>query len=237
MIENLPTYISLTFGLTTVATLLLFIWTIRNSNSETTRTKSTPILIGLTIWLIIQTFLTLKNSYKIDTNTLPPKIILFGIFPAIFIILVLFVTQKGKQFIDSLPLKNLTYINIVRIPVEIVLFWLFLNKAIPELMTFEGRNFDIIAGITAPFVAYFMFSKNKFHRQKMLIWNFICLGLLINIVVNALLSAPSPIQKFAFDQPNIAILNFPFSWLPTFIVPIILFGHLASIRQLLKQNK
>jgi len=237
MIENLPTYISLTFGLTTVATLLLFIWTIRNSNSETTRTKSTPILIGLTIWLIIQTFLTLKNSYKIDTNTLPPKIILFGIFPAIFIILVLFVTQKGKQFIDSLPLKNLTYLNIVRIPVEIVLFWLFLNKAIPELMTFEGRNFDIIAGITAPFVAYFMFSKNKFHRQKMLIWNFICLGLLINIVVNALLSAPSPIQKFAFDQPNIAILNFPFSWLPTFIVPIILFGHLTSIRQLLKQNK
>jgi len=234
MIENLPTYISLTFGLTTVATLLLFIWTIRNSNSETTRTKSTPILIGLTIWLIIQTFLTLKNSYKIDTNTLPPKIILFGIFPAIFIILVLFVTQKGKQFIDSLPLKNLTYINIVRIPVEIVLFWLFLNKAIPELMTFEGRNFDIIAGITAPFVAYFMFSKNKFHRQKMLIWNFICLGLLINIVVNALLSAPSPMQKFAFDQPNIAILNFPFSWLPTFIVPIILFGHLTSIRQLSK---
>ena len=237
MIENLPTYISLTFGLTTVATLLLFIWTIRNSNSETTRTKSTPILIGLTIWLIIQTFLTLKNSYNIDTNTLPPKIILFGIFPAIFIILVLFVTQKGKQFIDSLPLKNLTYLNIVRIPVEIVLFWLFLNKAIPELMTFEGRNFDIIAGITAPFVAYFMFNKNKFHRQKMLIWNFICLGLLINIVVNALLSAPSPIQKFAFDQPNIAILNFPFSWLPTFIVPIILFGHLTSIRQLLKQNK
>jgi len=52
--------------------------------------------------------------------------------------------------------------------------------------------------------------------------------------VNALFSAPSPIQKFAFDQPNIAILNFPFSWLPTFIVPIILFGHLTSIRQLIK---
>ena len=55
MIDNLPTFISLTFGLTTVATLLLFIWTIRNSNSETTRKKSIPILIGLTIWLVIQT--------------------------------------------------------------------------------------------------------------------------------------------------------------------------------------
>ncbi len=236
MIDNLPSYITLTFGLTTVATLLLFIWTVRNSNSEPTRKKAAPIFIGLTIWLTIQAVLTLKNIYNADTNSFPPKIVLLGILPIILTIMLLFLTSKGRQFMDSLPLKNLTYLNIVRIPVEIVLFWLFLNKLIPELMTFEGRNFDIIAGITAPFVAYFGLTKHKLSRPKILIWNFVCLGLLINIVLNDLLSAPSPIQKFAFDQPNIAILYFPFSWLPTFIVPIVLLGHLASIRQLLKQQ-
>lgn len=236
MIDNLPTYISLTFGLTTAATLFLFIWTIKNSTSEKTRKKALPIFIGLTIWLLIQTVLTTKNVYNSDTNSFPPKIMLFGIFPAIFIIILLFATHKGRVFIDSLPLKNLTYLNVVRIPVEIVLLWLFLNKAIPELMTFEGRNFDIIAGITAPFIAYFGLTKSKLSRQTILIWNFICLGLLLNIVVNAIFSTPSPIQKFAFEQPNIAILNFPFSYLPTFIVPIVLFGHLSSIRQLLKQK-
>jgi hypothetical protein len=234
MIDNLPTYISLTFGLTTLASLQLFIWTIRNSNSEQTRKKATPIFIGLTLWLTIQAVLTYKNVYNSDTNSFPPKIMLIGILPTILIIIFLFATSKGGQFIDSLPLKHLTYLNTVRIPVEIVLFWLFLNKAIPELMTFEGRNFDILAGITAPFIAYFGLTKQKLSRQIILIWNFLCLGLLTNIVVNALLSTPSPIQKFAFDQPNIAILNFPFSWLPTFIVPIVLFGHLSSIRQLLK---
>lgn len=234
MIDNLPTYITLTFGLTTVATLLLFIWTIRNSNFEQTRKKATPIFIGLTIWLTIQAVLTFKNIYNSDTNTFPPKIILTGILPTILAIILLFTTSKGRQFIDSLPLKNLTYLNIVRIPVEIIFFWLFLNKAIPELMTFEGRNFDILAGISAPIIAYFGLTKTKLSRQTILIWTFICLGLLVNIVVNALFSAPSPIQKFAFDQPNIAILNFPFSWLPTFIVPIVLFGHLTSIRQLMK---
>jgi hypothetical protein len=236
MIENLPTYISLTFGLTTVATLMLLIWAIRNSNSELTRQKATPIFIGLTIWLIIQAFLTFNNIYNSDTNTFPPKIMLLGILPTVLTIILLFATKNGRQFIDSLPLKNLTYLNLVRIPVEIVLFWLFLNKAIPELMTFEGRNFDILAGITAPFIAYFGLTKNKLSRKIILVWNFICLGLLLNIVVNAILSAPSPIQKFAFEQPNIAILNFPFSWLPTCIVPIVLFGHLTSIRQLLKQK-
>ena len=236
MIDNFPTYISLIFGLTTVATLLLFTWTIRNSDSETTRKKSTSIFIGLTIWLIIQTVLTLNNIYNTDTNSFPPKIFLTGILPTILTIVSLFATLKGRQFIDSLPLKNLTYLNLVRIPVEIVLFWLFLHKAIPELMTFEGRNFDILAGLTAPFIAYFGFTKKKISRKTILIWNFVCLGLLINIVVNALFSAPSPIQKFAFEQPNIAILNFPFSWLPTFIVPIVLFGHLTSIRQLLRNT-
>ncbi|WP_231459980.1 hypothetical protein [Pedobacter sp. Leaf132] len=237
MIDNLPIYISVVFGLTTIATLLLFTWTIRKSNSELTRKKARPIFIGLSIWLALQAFLTLINIYNADTNTFPPKIMLIGILPTILTIILLFVTTKGKQFIDSLPLKNLTYLNIVRIPVEIVLYWLFINKAIPELMTFEGRNFDIIAGITAPIVAYFGFAKVKLNRRIILLWNFICLGLLLNIVLNALLSAPSPIQKFAFDQPNIAILNFPFSWLPTFIVPIVLFGHLTSIRQLIRNVK
>ena len=236
MIDNLPTYISLTFGLTTIVTLLLFIWTIRNSNSEQTQKMANPIYIGLTLWLTIQAILAYKNVYNSDTNSFPPKIMLIGILPTILTIIFLFTTLKGRQFIDNLPLKHLTYLNTVRIPVEIVLFWLFLNKAIPELMTFEGRNFDILAGLTAPFVAYYGLTKQKLSRQIILIWSFSCLGLLVNIVVNALFSTPSPIQKFAFDQPNIGILNFPFSWLPTFIVPIVLFGHLASIRQLFKQN-
>src|SRR5205085_2656055 len=113
MIDNLPTYISLTFGLTTIATLLLFIWTIRNSNIEQTRKKVTPIFIGLTIWLTIQAVLTLKSIYNSDTNSFPPKIILTGILPTILTLVLLFVTSKGRQFIDSLPLKYLTYLNTV----------------------------------------------------------------------------------------------------------------------------
>lgn len=137
---------------------------------------------------------------------------------------------------DSLPLAPLTYLHIIRIPVEFVLYWLFLYQAVPELMTFAGRNFDIIAGITAPIIAYFGLKKGKISKAAILAWHFICLGLLLNIVVNAFLSAPSLVQRFAFDQPNIAILYFPFSWLPTFIVPIVLFCHLTAIRQLIRRS-
>ncbi|MFY7732757.1 MAG: hypothetical protein ACOVSR_04690 [Bacteroidia bacterium] len=233
MLANLPYYISFIFALTTTATLLLFVNTIKNSSHEETRKKANFIALGLIGWLIIQAVLTLQNVYNTNTYSFPPKIILLGILPAFVTILLLFTTTKGKQFIASLPLKNLTYLNTVRVPVEMVLFWLFVNKTIPELMTFEGRNFDILAGITAPIIAYLGFKKTSVNRPLLLIWNFVCLGLLINIVLNALFAAPTPVQKFAFDQPNIAILYFPFSWLPTFIVPIVLLGHLISIKQLL----
>ena len=143
-------------------------------------------------------------------------------------------SPSGKRLINTLSLKKLTYLHIIRIPVEIGLYYLFLEKAIPQSMTFDGQNFDVIAGITAPFVAYY---SDKIGRKGLLIWNFVCLALLLNIVVTAFLSAPSPFQQLAFDQPNIAILYFPFSWLPTFIVPVVLFAHLASIRKLLKQAK
>jgi len=141
-------------------------------------------------------------------------------------------TKKGRSSIDNLPQEKLILLHTLRIPVEFVLYWLYVNMAVPEIITFAGRNFDIIAGLTAPII-YYGYIKKKLNHTVILAWNIISLCLLINVVVCAMLSAPSPLQQFAFDQPNVAILNFPFSWLPSFIVPIVLFCHLASIRKLL----
>ena len=105
-----------------------------------------------------------------------------------------------------------------------------------ESDNFAGGNFDILSGLSAPVLFYMGFAKKRVHVRLLLIWNFICLGLLINIVVHAILSAPFPFQQLAFDQPNIAILYFPYVWLPGFIVPLVLLSHLAAIRQLVKAN-
>jgi len=222
--ENLPIYINIIFILTTLLTVFIFY-------KATNHSKTT--LIILLAWLTLQTIIGLSDFYTI-TNTIPPRFLLL-VLPPNLIIIGLFITTKGKQFIDSLDTRTLTILHTIRIPVEIVLLWLCMNKCVPELMTFEGRNFDILSGLTAPLVYYFGFIKNQINRKLMLFWNFLCLGLLINIVVNAVLSAPFPFQQFAFDQPNIAVLHFPFNWLPSCVVPLVLFSHLATIRHLLKK--
>lgn len=165
------------------------------------------------------------------TNSEVPRFQLL-LLPPLFIILFLFNTKNGRVFIDNLDLKTLTIIHIVRLPIEVVLYWLFIAKAVLQLMTFEGKNFDIIAGISATIIYYFRFVKTTVNKSILLVWLILCIGLLINIVVNGLLSSPSPFQQFGFEQPNIAKLHFPFMFLPACIVPIFLFSHLASIRQL-----
>jgi hypothetical protein len=184
--------------------------------------------------MLIQLILGLTHFYSI-VFTPPPRFI-FLIVPPLLLTIYLFLTIKGKAFIDALDLKYLTTIHTVRIVVEIVLYFLFIAKTIPQLMTFEGRNFDILAGITAPLIYYYYFLKGNPSKKLLLFWNIACIGLLFNIVILAIFSSETPFQKFAFDQPNIAITHFPYNWLASVIVPLVLFSHLASIRLLLKQK-
>lgn len=193
---------------------------------------SAKTLFLLAAWLLLQAVVGFSGFYTI-TSALPPRFLLL-ILPPLLLIIGLFVTAKGRQYIDGLDAPTLTLLHTIRIPVEIVLFGLFIQKAVPELMTFEGRNLDILSGLTAPVLFYFGFVKRSLSKKTILIWNILCLGLLLNIVILAVLSAPFPFQQFAFDQPNIAVLYFPYIWLPSGIVPIVLCSHVAVIRQLLK---
>jgi|ERR1700761_3619707 len=220
--ENLPGYIALTFIATTLLTLILLYKATHYSK---------PIIIITLTWLILQAVISLTGFYTV-TNVLPPRFGLLLIPPVVFIV-VSFFTIKGKAAIEGFDVKQLTLLHLVRIPIEIGLYWLFLHKTVPQLMTFEGRNFDIICGLTAPVIYYFGYIKNSLNKAVLIGWNIACLLLLANIVVLAVLSAPFPFQKFAFDQPNLAILYFPFIWLPGFIVPAVLFAHLVSLRRLI----
>lgn len=214
-------YTSLGFVLTTIATLWFFYQSSKNNK----------VLFGIFIWMALVGVLGLYGFYQVAHATPPRFVLLVG--PAMLMVLLLLFTKRGRNFSDKQNLKWLTLLHMVRIPVEIILYFMFVAGYIPDLMTFDGYNFDILSGLSAPVMYYAVFTRNWIGKKGLLIWNFICLALLINIVSIAVLSAQTPIQQLAFDQPNIGVAFFPFVWLPAVIVPIVLFAHLASIRQLL----
>jgi hypothetical protein len=225
MLPNLPAYINLIFLLTVASTWLMLL--------SAQKKKTITALVTL-VWLAMTGLLAYRGFFT-DTSSFPPKFI-FAVVPAVLFIVILLVSKKGQEFCRQLDLRMLTLLHVVRIPVELVLYWLAAHKAVPELMSFEGRNFDILSGLSAPVIYFVCFKGSVLKRRGLLLaWNFICLALLFNIVINAILSAPFSFQQFAFDQPNIAVLYFPFIWLPAFIVMSVLFSHLVVIKRLLRK--
>jgi hypothetical protein len=224
--ENIFSYTFPVFILTAALSVFLFYKACNNSK------KVLLVLLG---WALLQSAIAMGGFYS-KTDGLPPRIML-AVVPAFLTIIFIFATKKGRSFVDRIDLGEMTLLSVVRIPVELVLFWLFLSGAAPEAMTFEGSNFDILSGITAPVIYFLVFRKRALGKRALLAWNFVCLGLLINIIRIAVLSVPSDFQQMSFEQPNIAVLYFPYVLLPAVIVPTVLFSHLASIRQLLRMKK
>ncbi|MFD2783910.1 hypothetical protein [Hymenobacter rubripertinctus] len=218
-----PFFLNLAFILTTALTLGLLLWA---------APRNRPLLAGLLLWLLVQAALAGRGFYVVS-NTLPPRFALV-IGPPLLALAGLLTTTRGRRFLEALQPGRLTLLHAVRIPVELVLFGLYHYQAVPRLMTFEGRNWDILLGLTAPVVYYLGFRRRWLGRVGLLIWNGVGLGLLGNIVRLGLLSAPGPFQQFAFEQPNVALQYFPYVWLPAFVVPVVLLAHLAALWQLLK---
>ncbi len=193
--------------------------------------SSTPTLVLILVLTGIQSVLGLTGFYD-NPDTLTARFPLL-VMPSLVLAAALFFTHTGRRFIDSLDIAQLTLLHVFRVGVEIVLAWLYTYKAIPQAMTFEGRNFDILSGLSAPLVYYF---KRSLSRRVLIAWNIFCILLLLNVVVNAFLSLPARYANFGFEQPNLAVGSFPFLLLPAILVPLVFFSHAATLRQLMRNK-
>jgi hypothetical protein len=187
--------------------------------------RDSKVLIFFSFWTLLTGAIAL-SGFLTKTDTFPPRILVV-ILPSVFYVIWFYRTIKAER----INIRYLTALHIIRIPVELVLYRLYLEKYIPKLMTFEGWNYDIIMGMTAVLMlVYLVIKGDAANRLLLKIWNIIGIVLLGIIVSLAILSTPSPVQQLAFDQPNVAILHFPFTWLPAVVVPMVLLSHLLVLR-------
>lgn len=208
--------------------LIFFVSVLKQSLGKDSKTP-TIALVTILSWLIFQGVLSQSGFYTAHLDAMPPRIMAMILPPALMMVY-LFVFKK--EFIEKINLEQLNYIHVIRVPIEIGIMWLCTAKSMPKEMTYDGRNLDILVGMTAPFVAFLYFNRKTLSRNMYLAWNVFGLLMLANVVGMGILSAPTPLQKMAFNQPNIAVLYYPFSWLVCFLVPLVLFIHIVSIKRI-----
>ena len=184
----------------------------------------------ITIWSVLLLILSYKGFFA-DFSHLPPKPGIALLVPLPFVLLFTF-SKKGTELLQSIPSHWLIYLQSFRIAVELLLLLAFIGGKLPVQMTFEGRNFDIVTGVLALPVGYLLATRKSYAKKLALAFNVIGLLLLLNILIIAVLSMPTPFRYFMNEPANTIVARFPYILLPGVLVPIAYGLHILSLRQL-----
>ncbi len=195
----------------------------------------TAALLFTAAWVVITGLLAWKGFFS-DFSKMPPRPVLLIIIPLVVFIVIAF-SKTGTAILRAIPPHWLIGLQAFRILVEILLWRSFMLNLLPIQMTFEGNNFDGISGLLAIPVAMILY--RKWVPKLSLLYNIIGIGLLLNILVIAVLSMPTPLRHFMNEPPNTLVGEFPFIYLPGVLVALAQALHIFSLRQwwLLKKEK
>ena len=195
--------------------------------------RSFLIIVG--VWIVALIALS-TSGFLGDFSNFPPRMMLVLIIPLVTALWFVF-SKRSNEVIDKLPADWMVKMQSFRIVVELFIWWAFLDESLPVQMTFEGRNFDILVGLTAPLAAYLWLKQGKEKPGVMIIWNILGLALLMNIVVVAILSMPTPARVFMNEPANTLVASFPWVLLPGILVVMAYTLHFLSLKQLIRAKR
>ncbi|KUG06584.1 hypothetical protein [Solirubrum puertoriconensis] len=202
-------------------------------SAATARSRTLVAAAVLLLWLAVCAAVA-GSGFLSDFNARPPRLMLVLPLPLLTAVWLARSEAVGR-LLDAMPRAGLVALQSFRVLMEVVLWLLFVGGEIPVQMTFEGLNYDILTGLTAPIIAYFCFVRRSWPWQVAFGWNIAGLLILVNIVTIAFLSAPLPIRYFFNEPANTIVARFPMVWLPCFVVPLAYTLHVLSMRQLLRR--
>ena len=204
---------------------------------EGRRNRNTMLFAGALIGVFAYVTL-LSKSGILENLSLPPRFALFFIIPFFLFLIAFYVRNKNNATIHAIPIRWPIYYQTFRIVVELLLLYTFYKGIIPQQATFEGLNYDILMGISAPAIAYFVYRKGGV-KNKLLarIWNILGMLLIFFVAFIIMTSLYQP-QIWGGTEPLVKMefMRLPYILIPTFLAPSAIFIHVVALIQLRKRN-
>ena len=158
----------------------------------------------------------------------PPLLLLFGGIVGLAVAIAL--TDYGRRLATGLPFAVLVALQGFRLPLEMAMHEMYEQGVMPAQLSYSGRNFDVLTGLSA-FVVAWLVATGRAGRGLVAAWNVMGLALLVNVVTIAVLSTPL-FAYFGDERLNVFVTYPPFVWLPAVMVLAALAGHLLVFRAL-----
>lgn len=190
-------------------------------------------LIVLPLWLVYVGALSYFGIVA-DAERSPPGIAFIVLPTILFIALALVRGQLGARIAATVPLALLIGTQVFRIVVELILHQAWQDGLAPRMLTYEGANFDIVIGGSAPLVAWAVW-RHRLAPRWAIAWNIAGLLMLTNVIARSAMTAPGPFLALQTEVPNLAIGTFPYTFIPGFFAPLAIALHIVAIRGLRQQ--
>jgi hypothetical protein len=222
----------LAFVLIPLVLVFLFIWGVgfawrRAASESSMRFAIVATACAAGIWLPLTLGLAASGVFA-QWDRVPPPFM--GLVASVVVIASsIAFSRVGERLARFVPLFVLVGVQSFRLPLEIAMHHMAERGITPAQMSYGGRNFDILTGLTAIPVALWLWSGRG--RWLAALWNVVGLALLLNVVIVALVSTPR-FQWFGPDRVNVWVAYPPFVWLPAVMVLAALAGHLVVFRAL-----
>lgn len=166
-------------------------------------------------WFVVTGVCSIFGAYQYIG---PPPLLLLFLLPA-FVAIAIFAKRCGWH---RRSLSLIVGFQAFRIVVELAIHQAVVEGVAPPQLTWSGLNWDVATGVGA---LAMLTVANRLPNWALHLWNGLGAGLLMNVIVVALLSIPSPLQ--VLEPANIWVSFFPFSWLPLILVAFAWFGHVV----------
>ena len=214
----------------TVAALLVggiaVSWRRTGASRRRTSLVTLAAVIGLIVWMGGTYALASLGLLRFADGP-PTMMLLVPVMTALAI--GLGVSRVGWRLATGLPLWILVASQSFRLPLELVMHEAYEAGLMPVQMSYSGLNYDIVTGASAVLVAILLATRRAGVRVAKW-WNVLGTLLLCNIIIVALLSAPTPMRVFKTQPPNTWITGPPYIWLPAVLVAFAILGHIVIYR-------
>jgi hypothetical protein len=227
-----PAYLDVAFILLTLALYTVAVRAAKGAARRGVVSARVPfrVALGGGTWLLLIGLAASSGAFR-DFHAMPPRFA-FALVPAFVAMLVIGFSGVALRIAETLPHHAILFAQSFRIAMEWILWDLFRHGAMPRVMSFEGRNFDILVGLSALLLAVLWQRGVSRSRAVLRVWNWVGIAVLALTVSQGLLSAPTPFRQL-FEPVSTAIVGeFPFIWLPAFVVQFAFLLHILSLRKL-----
>lgn len=195
------------------------------------RKKILTFILPFLIWYIY--LFLIERSGILLSMEMPPKFPLLIFSPFVIFLIIFYFRNRKNKSVQAIPIKWPIYFQSFRVFVELLILYTFFSGIIPKSASFEGYNYDILMGLTAPIVALLVYRTNNLKKRVAYFWNMvgIIMILWVGFIIASSLYFPT-IWGGAESLVSDDFLKFPYLLLPAFLAPMGIFMHVIALIQL-----